>query len=66
MWDVILADVPAAVFALEPCAGLADEAIARGVAVIVPAAVAIAIAIAVVVSGWRREMIPGCAGFKPM
>src|ERR1700738_1985899 len=36
-----LADVPAAILALEPCAGLAYEAVARSVAVIVAAAIAV-------------------------
>src|SRR5882757_2788001 len=33
--ETLLAEMPAAVFALEPGAGLADEAVTRGVAVIV-------------------------------
>src|ERR1700674_4376722 len=40
--DILLADVAPAVFALEPCAGLTDEAVAGGVAVM-PAVVPVGI-----------------------
>ena len=42
---VLLTEVSAAVFATEPCAGLTDEAVAGGVAVIVTAIVAVVVSI---------------------
>jgi len=40
-----LTDVPTAVVALEPGARLADEAVARGIAVVTPAITAVAVAV---------------------
>ena len=42
--DILLADVAPAVFALEPCTGLADEAVAGRIAVVIRAAVGVAVA----------------------
>ena len=56
----LLADMPAAVFALEPSAGLADEAVARGPVRIVSAAIAvIVIGVGVAAERGRRNRARG-------